>query len=412
MNKKDILELKRRLKKNECTFTRMCGCYVDANKNIRLNFGESFLTLDDDEFYKYLEIAKKVLSGTIGNNILELKFLHNYEYAGSKQQFLLGLRDSALKNDELLNRFYELVIENYHYDKNYLILVFHDAYDVIIKTHDNMKLDESEEVYDYILCAICPVELTKPGLIYREDENRIAPRIRDWAVSMPEIGFVFPAFSDRSSDVNSVMYYTKNAKDTHPEFMESVLGCEVIRTAAEEKEKFSSIIKEAVGDNTEQGDHIFMKIQKDLNYMVEENDVINNGDSEQMALTENTINDIMSENNIPEDVKDRIVKSYGEEFGDTPPAAKNLIDSKAIKVNAQKEKTVELENQVRTLKEKLEQPPEKDIKINESNVDILLNVSAEKAEKIEFQEIDGKKYLIIPIDDGESAKINGIDKQL
>lgn len=414
MNKKDILELKRRLKKNDCTFTRMCGCYVDANKNVLLNFGDIFLTLDDDEFYKYLEIAKKVLSGTIGNNILELEFLHNDEYAESKQQFLLGLRDSALKNDELLNRFYELVIENYDYAKNYLILVFHDAYDVLVKTSDNSKLDESEEVYDYLLCAVCPVELTKAGLIYREDENRITPSIRNWAVGMPEIGFVYPAFSDRSSDVNSVMYYTKNTKDTHPEIMESVLGCETQRTAAEEKEKFSSIIKESVGDNKEKGDHFYMKIQKDLNYMVEEHEAENPSDCEPIVVTENTINNIMTENSIPDDIKEKISKSYTEEFKDTPPAAKNLVDSKTLKANAQKEKTVELEEQVRTLKEKLEQKSDGNT-IENSDVKesvILLHVPNEKAEKIETQVINGKKYLVIPVDDGESAQINGVDKML
>ena len=190
MNKKDILELKRRFKKDACTFTRLCGCYVDADRNKVTTFGETFLNLEDEEFYKYLEIAKKVMSGTIGNNILELEFPTAEEAPGGRQQFLMGLRESALKNDDLMDTFYDLVIENYSYVGNYLILVFHDAYDVMTKTSDNNKLDESEEVYEYLLCAICPVTLTKPGLGYREDENRIGPRIRDWVVGVPDTGFV------------------------------------------------------------------------------------------------------------------------------------------------------------------------------------------------------------------------------
>ena len=178
MNKKDILELKRRFKKDACTFTRLCGCYVDADHNKVTSFGETFLNLEDEEFYKYLEIAKKIMSGTIGNNLLELEFPTAEEAAGGRQQFLMGLRESALKNDDLMDAFYDLVIDSYDYVGNYLILVFHDAYDVMTKTSDNNKLDESEEVYEYLLCAICPVNLTKPGLGYREDENRIGPRIR------------------------------------------------------------------------------------------------------------------------------------------------------------------------------------------------------------------------------------------
>ena len=140
-----------------------------------------------------------MLSGTIGNNLLELEFPLAEEAAGGRQQFLMGLRESRLKNDDLMDTFYDMIIDSYDYVGNYLILIFHDAYDVMTKTSDNDKLDESEEVYEYLLCAICPVNLTKPGLGYREDENRIGPRIRDWVVGAPDTGFVFPAFTDRST---------------------------------------------------------------------------------------------------------------------------------------------------------------------------------------------------------------------
>lgn len=113
LQNKDILELKRRFKKEACTFTRMCGCYVDANKNKVVEINETFLNLEDEEFYKYLEIAKKALSGTIGNNLLELSFNKEEEEAGGKQQYLLGLRESGLRNPELLSHLYDMIIENY-----------------------------------------------------------------------------------------------------------------------------------------------------------------------------------------------------------------------------------------------------------------------------------------------------------
>ena len=94
MTKKDVLELKRRFTKNECTFTKVCGCYVNASREIVVTFNETFLNLEDDEFYKYLEIAKKTLSGTLGNNLLELEFPLEEESAGGKQQFLMGLKSS------------------------------------------------------------------------------------------------------------------------------------------------------------------------------------------------------------------------------------------------------------------------------------------------------------------------------
>ena len=142
----------------------MCGCYVNGEKTVLLKFRETFLNLEEDDYFKFLEIAKKVLSGTIGNNILELNFELNEEHINEKQLSFMKLKNSGLKDDALLDEFYNSIIENYDYTGNFLILLFHDAYDVITKTKDNAKLDESEEVYEYILCAICPVELSKAGL--------------------------------------------------------------------------------------------------------------------------------------------------------------------------------------------------------------------------------------------------------
>lgn len=249
MNKKDVLEIKRRFKKEACTFTRMCGCYVDADHNKITKISETFLNLDDAEYYKYLDIAKKALSGTIGNNLLELEFPLEAEATGGRQQFLMGLRESKLKNDDLMDTFYDMIIDSYDYVGNYLILIFHDAYDVITKTSDNDKLDESEEVYEYLLCAICPVNLTKPGLGYREDENRIESRIRDWVVGMPDTGFIFPAFTERSTDIHSVMFYSKNTNEPHSEFMKVGLGCEEKQTSTEKKITFQKIINDVIGDD-------------------------------------------------------------------------------------------------------------------------------------------------------------------
>ena len=96
MNKKEVLELKRRFKKDQATFSQLVGCYVDCNKNKLCKFGGKFLTLEDEEYYKYLEIANKVLSGTLGNNLLNLEFPMQEEEVGGRQQILMALRESKL----------------------------------------------------------------------------------------------------------------------------------------------------------------------------------------------------------------------------------------------------------------------------------------------------------------------------
>ena len=436
MRKKDILELKKRFKKDHCTFTKMCGCYVNGEKNILLKFRETFLNLEEDDYFKYLEIAKKVLSGTIENNILELNFELNEEHVNEKQLEFMKLKNSQLKDDLLLDDFYNSIINNYDYEGNFLILIFHDAYDIITKTKDNAKLDESEEVYEYILCAICPVELSKAGLRYFEEENSIKSRTRDWVVEAPSNGFVFPGFINRTTDVNSIMYYTKNAKDTHPELMENVLGCPSKQTNTEKKETFNDILRDALGPDEKKSDHFFMEIQESLNNKIEEHNIIHEDSETPIFLTDEVIQDILNESGVPDEITTKIEKSYAESFGDTPPVADILIDNKALAAKAQKKKEEMLEKQVRILENKLERVTQDNslnteaavevdsnnlIEENENNTfndnlsevdnnyDIVLQVKPEKVSKIKSEIINGQKCIIIPVYEDEHTNVNGVE---
>lgn len=413
MNKKDILEIKRRFKKDACTFTRMCGCYVDADRNKVLTFGETFLNLEDEEFHKYLEIAKKVLSGTIGNNLLELEFPASEEEAGGKQQFLMGLRDSCLKSDELMEAFYDHVIDSYEYVGNYLILVFHDAYDVMTKTSDNNKLDESEEVYEYLLCAICPVTLTKPGLGYRADENRIGPRIRDWVVGVPDTGFVFPAFTDRSTDIHSVMFYTRDTKTPHAEFMENGLGCYGKMTATEKKLTFQDIVKDVIGEDDEESDALFLGIQGNINDripVVAEDEP----EPEPVILTTADISEVLTESGCSEEQVAVIQKQYEDVFSEELPAAEQLVDPKLVEANAKRQDRLELVHQVENLKHQLEETRSLPVDDDDSfdavkTYDVILRVKPEKVGQIHSDIINGQKCLIIPMEEDEHAAVNGVN---
>ncbi|MDY3108591.1 MAG: DUF4317 domain-containing protein [Lachnospiraceae bacterium] len=398
MNKKEVMELKRRLKKDQCTFTKMCGCYVNGNKEKILTFQETFLNLEEEEFYKYLEIARKVLSGTVGNNLLELSFPLEEEEPGHRQHSLMAIRADGLKNTELVDILYDQIIQYYDFVGNYLILLFHDAYDVMTKTSDGISVDESEEVFEYILCAICPVELSKPGLGYLEGENRIGSRIRDWVVGVPEQGFIFPAFTDRSTDIHSVMYYTKNAKDTHPELMEGVLGCASIRTGMEKKKAFQEIILNAVPDE-DKAKNLLLDMQSEINDYVIEQEEIYPESEEPILLTQETVTTLMKNIEIPEHVSEKIEKSFQEEFVDAPPVCEQMLDSKALSLCEQRKKEKELQHQIVTLQKRLNDSQEEG--------QITLNVSPEKASEITADFIDGQRCLIIPINENEHATVNG-----
>lgn len=402
MNKKDVLELKNRLKKTGCTFTKMCGCYVNATKEILVNFNETFLNLEEDEFYKYLDIAKKTLSGSVGNNLLELEFPLEEEEQGGKQQFLMGLRESKLKNEGLLETFYQLIIDNYEYEGNYLILLFHDAYDVMTKTSDNAKLDESEEVFEYIICAICPVTLTKPGLGYLEQENKIGPRNRDWVVGVPDTGFLFPAFSERSTDIHATMFYTKNALEPHNELVEMVLGCPTKPTATEQKNTFHNIIKNVINDS-EKTSQVISEMQDNLSQIIEEQEVIAPDAPEPVQLTSHTVAEILTESGVAEDLVEKIQATYENTFEQAPPAVEHLLDKKILAENEKNKATKVLVEQIQVLQERLSET----VKETAQNYDIVLKVKEDKVSQIKTKVLEGKKYILIPVEEDEQTSING-----
>jgi len=439
MNKSDILELKKRFKKGQCTFTKVCGCYVNNEKETLLEFKETFLNLPDDELFKYLEIAKKALSGKIGNNLLELNFPLNETNENEKQQLFMMLKRSGLKEDALLSILYESIIDNFEYTGNYLILVYHDVYDVMTKTSDKLKLDESEEVYEYILCAICPVSMSKAGLGYFDEENEIKSRIRDWVVEVPTAGFTYPAFIDRGADVDALMYYTKNAKDPHTELMEQTLGCVSKQTATVQMETFESIVKSTVSTDEDISEDIFIDIQENLNTMVEDHkEIYEDTDIEPITLSKEKVKNLLIKSGVSEEVTAKIETSYEEHFGEEPPLAESLVDTKLIKKNAQKKKEEKLITQIEELESKLEQVENNTLAVEDADditdiidteditpdiqdeqdeqpskdYDVVLHVKPEKLHTIKTELINGQRCIVVPINDDEQATINGIEDLL
>ena len=425
MNKKEVLELKKRFKKDQATFTRLVGCYVDCNREKICKFGGKFLTLEEEEYYKYLEIANKVLSGTLGNNLLNLSFPIEEEQVGGRQQILMALRDTDLEDETLLDTYYDLVIDTYDEPGNYLILLYLDSYDVMTRTNDNINVDESEEVYKYLMCAICPVSLSKPGLGYLESEKRIGPRIRDWVVGVPAPGFLFPAFNDRSTDIHSTLFYTRYTKEPHSEFMTNGLGCGVERTATEQKMAFHSIVRNVLGAEDDSTDDVMLDIQQNLSDMADEYAECHDTEEDPFILDKDVMSKVLNESNVSEEKINRIEKSIDEAFGEKLPVAENVIDSKALVANELRVEKLALEDQVGELtlqlNEKNTELEEKTTKLLEKQeeidnyvaevktYDVVLRVKPEKAAQIKSQIINGEKCLVIPMKENENATINGVN---
>ena len=192
MNKKEVLEIRKLLNKDRCRIERICGCYVDGHKEKKLEMKEAFLSLPEEEMFKYIDIFKRTLSGTIGKNLLNLEFPLEAELGEGRQKLLLALRDSALQDQELLDGFYDQIISTYLFPENYLILLVYGVYDIPSRTSDGLEMDDaSDYMYQFVLCSICPVALSKPGLCYDADSNAFIDKIQDWMVQRPDLGFLY-----------------------------------------------------------------------------------------------------------------------------------------------------------------------------------------------------------------------------
>ena len=369
MIKQEISEIKKLFTERNCSITRICGCYVDGGKNKKTELKQAFLALPEEEMFKYFEILHKSLSGTIGKNLLNLEFPLESESEGGTQEFLLRLRDSKLRDDALLEQFYDRIIESYEYVGNYLILLIHDAYDVPGRTKDGAEMeDASDDVYEYILACICPVDLSKTGLSYNAEENTFQNRLRDWVVGMPDTAFLFPAFNDRSADIHSTLYYSKNAADLKDDFIDKVLGCSIPLPADCQKEAFQALVEEVLGDNCSV--EAIKNIHEELTEIVQEH----KEDPDPVVLDKNKVETIFAKSGLDDDSMEAFDQCYDYTVGpDTELMLDNIYSSRSFEVKTQV---------------------------------VTVKVNPERTDLVETKLIDGRQCLVIDLQG--TAEVNGV----
>ena len=369
MNKKEISEIKKQFTPANCAITRICDCYVDGEKNKKTKLKEAFLSLSEEEAFKYFEIFRKTLSGTIGKNLINMEFPLEQEKEGGAQEFLLRLRESKLQDDALVDEFYDRVIDSYDYGENYYIILIHAVYDIPGKSSDGLEMfDASDEIYDHILCSICPVKLSKAGLCYNAETNHIEDRIRDWLVEMPDLGFLFPVFNDRSTDIHGILYYSKNAEQLRSTFVDQLFGCEVPLSAGGQRDTFNTLVEETLGEDCAYD--TVMNIHEKLNEWVE-----SQKDSPDPAiLTKPEVKRLFEECGVEEEKLEDFDARYEATAGeDASLMAANITNTRRMEIKTP---------------------------------DVVIHVDPDRAELVETRVIDGRRCLVIPMED--NVEINGI----
>lgn len=373
MISKEILEIKKQFTPENCAITRMCGCYVDHEKNRKCEINRSFLSLPEEEAFKYFEIFKQTLTGPLGKKLINMEFPLHQEEAGGTQEFLYRLRNSKLEDEALIDEFYNKIIDNFEYGENYYIILIHAVYDVPGKASDGSDMfDASDNVYEYILCSICPVKLSKAGLSYDVDQNSIVGRNRDWVVDPPVKGFLFPAFNDRTADIHQALYFTKKPEELQPKLIEELLGSDIPLSAENQKVTFNEILSETLGE--ECNFEMVRCIHDNLQEMIEEN----KEEPEPLELDKFDMRRLLEQSGASEEKLEKVETVFTQTAGEK----RRLMAA----------------NVAETKKFSIETP------------DVVIKVSPDRADLVETRIIDDRKCLVIAIND--HVEVNGLDIEM
>ena len=370
MTRKELNEIKSQYTLEDCGILRLCGCYVDGERNKITQFNENFLNLPEEEKHKYFDIFKKTLSGTPGKNLVDMKFnVDAYADEGART-FLMNLRDSGLKDDRLLNEFYDRIINNYSYVGNYLILLINQVYDIPAVTTDNIEMDDaSDEVYSYILSSICHVNLSKPGLGYDEEDNNFHDKKQNHMVDVPDVGFLFPAFNKRSADEDMTLFYTKDVSEFEDGLIDCLLDCAVPLPAKQQKETFTSLVNEALGEEADL--EIVKNIHENLEQIIEEK---KQESPAPVMLDKTEMKDLLEKSGVKEEKLENFEEHFEMAAGEHGKlVASNVSSGKKFEVKTP---------------------------------DVVIKINSDKTDIVSTQVIDGRQCLVIQID--ERLEVNGI----
>ena len=373
MNEKEIGELRRRFRPDRSSITHVRGCYVNEAKEIISQFDQSLAMMTQEEAEKFLALLRKTLSGGIGKKLVDITFETQQVVSGEEHRLLMALRNSKLQDEGAVQALFQRCISALELEGNYLILLAHDTYDVPYRSKDGDKQDEAGngEVFSYILCSICPVKPTKPALSYHVQANEFREFKMDHLVSAPELGFLFPAFDERSTNLYNALYYTKDPGDSHAAFVDAVFRTPPPMPATEQKESFQSVLGEALGE--ECSFEVVQSVHEQLCGLIQEHK--ENHEPQPLTISKKTVNQVLDSCGVSKDRTQLFAQQYDEAFGEeTELSPKNLVEAKHIELKTP---------------------------------DVTIHVNPERSDLVKTQIIDGAKYILIRADEG--VEVNGVN---
>lgn len=372
MNEKEIGELRRRIRPEKSSITHVRGCYVNENREIISQFDQSLGMMTQEETEKFLALLRKTLSGTVGKNLVDLTFDTQQVANGEEHKLLMSLRSSELQDEEAVQALFQHCISTLELAGNYLILLAYDTYDVPYRSRDGYRQDDAgSEVFSYVLCSVCPVKPTKPALSYHVQENEFREMQRDDLVSPPEVGFLFPAFDERSTNLYNALYYTKNAAVSQETFVNAVFGTPTPMPADTQKETFQMVLGEALEE--ECSFEVVQSLHEQLCGLIQEHK--DNRETEPLTISKETVRNVLDGCGISQEHAQIFVEQFNLAFGEeTDLSPQNLVDPKRLEVKTP---------------------------------NVVIHVNADRGDLIKTEIINGCKYILIRADEG--VEVNGVN---
>lgn len=372
MNKNELSEIRRRLNPDKNAITCIRGCYVNEKREIVSSFCRPLLSFRQEEAERYLAIFRRTLTGVTGKNLIPIDFTTGEVLDGEEHKLLSALRNTQLKLEEGAEKFYRRVIDSLQMEGHYLILMLHDAYDVPYHPKDGTEMeDSSEEVFNYILAAVCPVKLTKPALSYFAADNDFHECEQNWIVAAPELGFMFPAYEDGAANLYRAMYFTRDTAEMHDEFISAVFHAEAPMPAETQKETFQSLMEETLGD--ELNYDVVQAVHEQLREKIEAQKA--DKTAEAPVVTKREMQSMLASCGVDEARVAAFQQRYDEEFGETIDLSpQNIVDEKKFELRTP---------------------------------NVVIQVSPGYSDQVETRVIDGMKYILVRADEG--VVVNGMN---
>lgn len=372
MNEKEIGEIRRRTRRDRSNMTAIYGCYVNTQKEIITEFRQSTGMMPENEAEKYFGLLKRTLSGAIGKNLIDICFRTAQVQNSPEHKLLMDLRETGLKEESLRHQLYQKIIDNVSFDENYLILLGLDAYDVPFKSKDGeTQADASNETYTYLQCAVCPVKLAKPNLRYDGVNKEFHDGGADHIACAPELGFLFPAFDNRATNIYNALFYTRSPKKIYENVVDALFKVEPPKPAAEQKTSFEALLTRTVGEDCSL--EVVQTVHEQLCQSIEIHKESKVADP--LLVSKEQVKSSLKASGVSEDKVAKFSVEYDEVFGnDAQLHPKNIINNKRFEVKTP---------------------------------DVTITVSPECSDLIETRVIGGVKYILICADD--NVEVNGVN---